>query len=881
MHRRAAGRIVRRVVARAAVKAVRPRAADQHVVAIAARQRIVARAAHQRIVAVIAVEIGRGGPGGEGIGARGADEFLDIGESIALRIAARGGAGGKVDRDTDCGIRIGNRIEACAAVHHVGPAAAAQHIVARAAVQGIVARRARQAVVARPARQHIVGIGPGQGIVEIGADQLGDPVQPVAGGNVALPGAAVERDIHCRRRRRIGCSIEAATADHAVGPDPGNKGIVARAAAQRIGAGPARQRIVVVRADNGLDRDQRIARRIADRARIGGETDRHRAGGIGVGGGITARPAIEHIGPAAADQGIVAKPAAQRFRRARADQHIGKVRTDDALDIADDIAGRLAARAFGDAVEIDGDRRAAARIVRRVDPRTAVDHIRAGAADESIVADAAQQGVGPAGADQAVVARAAFQHVAGRTTDQGIVVLAADQMLDARQHIALRVAARARARGKVDGDRRAAGRIVRRVEAVAAHQRIRPRAADQHVVAVLPDQRIGLRAADQSIVEGRALDHFDPGQHVARGIAAKARGAIGIDRDARPAGRIVRRVDPRPAVKAVRPRAADQRVIACPAREAVIAGLPQQEVVARAARDAVGIGAALNGIVKGAADHRLDIAEHIARRIARGASKAIHPHRDPRAGRGIVRRVDPRAAVEHIGPGAADQRIVAGATQQGVVAAARRNEIVARPARKALRRARTVQRIVEGRTDQHLDAGEHVARGIAARARSAIQIGAHCRAAGRIVDRIGARAAHQRIGPQARHEGIVARAALDAVGKRRAIEQVGLARPDQVFDADQHIALGIAAVADCAIQIDRDARQAGRIVGGVKARPAVQRIGTGAADQGIVAGIAVERIVAPAARYEIVARAAVEHLGRVRPAQPVIIGRADQLFDTA
>ena len=68
-----------------------------------------------------------------------------------------------------------------------------------------------------------------------------------------------------------------------------------------------------------------------------------------------------------------------------------------------------------------------------------------------------------------------------------------------------------------------------------------------------------------------------------------------------------------------------------------------------------------------------------------------------------------------------------------------------------------------------------------------------------------------------------------------------------MLDGNQHVALGVATMADCAIQIDSDASEAGRIVDRVKPRAAIERIGAGPAHQTVIARIAVERIIAAAA----------------------------------
>ena len=137
----------------------------------------------------------------------------------------------------------------------------------------------------------------------------------------------------------------------------------------------------------------------------------------------------------------------------------------------------------------------------------------------------------------------------------------------------------------------------------------------------------------------------------------------------------------------------------------------------------------------------LDVDQHIASRIASRSGNAVHAHGDAGCGRRIIGGVDTCPAIEQIGAGAAHQRVVAITAHQRVVAETAIDQVIAATAFKRLRNRRAVDCVVERRADHVLDTGQDIALRIPADTRRAIEIDIDGAGTGRIVHRIGARAA--------------------------------------------------------------------------------------------------------------------------------------------
>ena len=425
-----------------------------------------------------------------------------------------------------------------------------------------------------------------------------------------------------------------------------------------------------------------------------------------------------------------------------------------------------------------------------------------------IKARAAIQRIGAGPADQRVVARAAFEPFVGRGADQAVVVGTADDMFDIDDRIALGIAAAAGRAIEMDID--PCGRLaeIDRVDPGAAVDRIALAVGIERVVAAPAVKHAGAGgvAAQRVVVERRAFDLFDIGQHVALGPAARSGNAVGADRhrcvriaviDRVPAGAPVNRVGAEPGLEIVVADAARKTVVARAAKDRIVAAAAEDRHPAVVAVDHV-------GLVR--SDHFLDVGQPVTCGIAAGAIAAIHPDRHARAGRiRIVDHVEPGSAVVAVGPAAGQERVVARAAVEAFVG------------------GRALHRVVEGRSDDDLDVGHRVAFGIAAR-RDPGGADVHRRARGRIVDRVGARAAIEHVRPGAADQRVIAVAARQRVVARtanqrivavRAIEigcggagdhRVGAGRADEFLDVEKDIALRVAARRHARGKIDRHRR---------------------------------------------------------------------------
>ena len=560
--RHRAGRmgICHRIDAGAAIDEIGTRAAFKCVITAAAKQRVIARTTRNKVVTAPAVELVVARRAGQRIIERRADHRFDVGQHVALRIAAGVEPAIQVHIDRRQRAGIADRVEPVATIEHIG------------------ARPANQRVIACATRQRVVAAAAGQHVIVGRADDRLDIDQHITLGIAARPDRTIEPDRDGARRMRIVGGILARAAIERVSPraagqrviaraaveiaavGPGHEGIVARAAVQRVVAGGADNRVIEAGALHHFDRDVAVACGISGGA-AGCQIERDPRCGAGIIDRVDPCTAIERVCPAAADQRVVARAAMQRFGRSRADQHIVVSRADHRLDIRQHIAFGLPARA-GRAIKVHGHRRVGMRIIDRIEPGATVEHVRARAADQRIVAVAPGDRVAAAAADQHVVARTAIERVVDRTAGQRIVVGRADQLFDRDQDIARRIANRARTGRQRDRDRRTGIGIIGGVKAGATIQRIRPAPATQHVVAVATAERIVAGSAEQDVVVIRSDQVFDIEQPVTFGRTAGADRTIDRNVHARGRAGIIDRIEARTAIEQIGAAAAIERVVA-------------------------------------------------------------------------------------------------------------------------------------------------------------------------------------------------------------------------------------------------------------------------------------------------------------------------------
>ena len=404
--------------------------------------------------------------------------------------------------------------------------------------------------------------------------------------------------------------------------------------------------------------------------------------------------------------------------------------------------------------------------------------------------------------------------------DQRIVILRADQVLDARQSIALGIAAMAGAVSQIDRHAGPGTDIAGNVIARTADQVVGPGTTGQCIVAI---------AAIQAVIPGTAIEM----------ILATAAGQD---------------------VVAV---AAGQDVVADPAIQRIVAIAAADRIVSAATLDDIVISVAGQVIVVVRANQVLDARKRITLSVAAQSGPGFQIHNHTRRRAGIVCRVDAAATDQGVRAGAADQRVIASSAIQHIAAGI------------------AGQRVVVARSGDILDARQDIAFGIAAMAGAGCQVDIHPGRRAAIVHRIRAVPARNDIRTATTGQDVVAVPTIDDIVPPPAIDhivagitgqRIGIVRTGQVFDARKRVALSIAAKPGSRTQIDRHSVARARII---------RRVGAAATNQGICTAATDQRVVAGAAIDHVVTQSAIQHVVSVAAGQRVIAGRTRHVLDAA
>ena len=898
-HTRSRGCVGNRIDARATIQRIGAAEADQRIVACTAGQHVHAGITRQRI------RIGRAG------------DVLESCENIAIGIAAgRLGTGHRqVDGHARGRIRVGDRVDADAAIERIGTAEAFDHVIARTAGND---------VGGRAAGQH-VGIG--------GACQVLDGNERVARAIATGCGACVEVCGHARGRKLVIDGIHAGTTVETVGACTCDHHVVTGACRQRAAGTIGDQHVGIVRTDDVLDIDQRIALGVAAETRTGcnraagdeagtvacrGDIDLNGAARSRIVCRVGACTTIERVGTAKTGKLVIARTARKRIGAGVAGQRIGIGRADQIFDIGKAVARRIAA-AVHIGREVDGHGSGRARIVDHVGARTAIHRVAANATQDGVIAIAAVENVVAVGPVQRVVAIATVQRIGTGVADHRIVIGRARDVLEAGQDIATGITAGNLGGGKrkVDSDARSRRRIRHRIHTGIAIKTVGANAAFDQVIARIAMDRICTHTAINGIIArtgtdhrtrsnrrkriviGRTCDIFEVGNHVAGGIATGCGALVEIDGHCRRRERIVERIGTRATVQHVR---------TAETRDHVVTGIAGQHV------HTIVTG---QDVVEGRTGRIFDRRQKITLCVATGGRLESQVDGHTCRGRGIVNGVIAVATADLVATGATGNDVVARTgiddviavtTGQKVIAIATRQRVGARPAGKlviAETAGQDVIAVIAGQdivaiaTDQGIGIGipgQHVVLGragdvfdcdqritlrIATGTTAGQQIDRDAQQrsgiirrvdAGSAVENIAACTADQRVVVCTALQRIIANTARQRIGARIADERIvigvagdriGIDRADDLFDIRQDIALCIAAKIDAGRQVDDDALCGGRIVDRVEIRTAVNRVRACAADD------------------IVVARAAADHVHTRRASQDIIGIRADHVFDIA
>ena len=424
-------------------------------------------------------------------------------------------------------------VVAAVADEHIRAKTAIEHVVAGISVEivgGIIAGAVEISAALQHQRLHARR--------EPAADDSEHHVSPLAGGLVHLVGRVVDE-----------IRIVAGAAGHGVGAGTAVEQVVAAVAEQRVGEIIA----VALQVGAALQHQRLNVRREPE---VGGGEDRiaafigvlhHRVAGIVDEIGIASGAAEHDVGAGAAIDEIVAAIAIDDVRRGVAValqvgaplHHQGfHIRRQSEMGAREhrvrSLAGVLDHRIAGIVDEVDivagaaEHRIGAGAAVEQVAPGIAIDRVaQAVAVGLQVGASLQDQGlhvrrqpemggrIDRVGAlarvlvrlvadivDKiCIVAGTACEHVGSAIAREHVVVRAADDVLDAGEHVALRIAAGADTGQEVHGHAGGRQGIIRGIRAEAAHQgvgagaaveRVVPGAAEQHVVAAQPAQNVGL-----------------------------------------------------------------------------------------------------------------------------------------------------------------------------------------------------------------------------------------------------------------------------------------------------------------------------------------------------------------------------------------------------
>ena len=441
-------------------------------------------------------------------------------------------------------------------------------------------------------------------------------------------GAEIDRDGHVGAG--IAERVDARTTVDAVRTGATDQHVVARVAIQRVGIGAARQGVGLGtaidqvgagvagqdvgkgRAGEVGDSLQHVALGFATRSRTGEQIDGNRLRRTGVVGRVDATAADQRVGAEPADQRVGRRTAVEQVLVAVAGDQVGQRRAGDVRHAREDVARRRTAKS-GAGRKVDRDRH---------ERRGVVGHVGAAAAQQRVRPEPAHERVRPCAAIQDVAVAVAGQEVAAAGR--------ADQVSDALQDVALRIAARSGSGCEADGDRRGRVRVIGRVVATAADERVCQSAAGERVVARAAVDQVGCAVTREDVALSRADQVGDADEQVTLRVATERQAAAEIDGHGLGRARIRDRVDV---------AAANERVGA----EAAL-----QRVGSNATVDHVAVGVARQDVCASRAHQVQDVEQDVPCGIVSCTGSGRQVHRDRAGRRGVVGRIGTAAALERV-----------------------------------------------------------------------------------------------------------------------------------------------------------------------------------------------------------------------------------------
>ena len=408
--------------------------------------------------------------------------------------------------------------------------------------------------------------------------------------------------------------------------------------------------------------------------------------------------------------------------------------------------------------------------------RPAGETIRTRTAFDRIVPIAAVDGVGPVAANKPVVERVARE---------GVTESRAQDLLEARDRVALRVSAGHHAGGQVDrdpgvrplvGEAVGAGTPNQAVGARTAFDGVVPAAGVDGVCARPPTEPVVASGSDQAVVEARAEDFLEVGLEAARGVRIGQHIPLRMAAGHHAGGQIDRDPGIRPLVReAVRAGTPSQAVGARTAFDGVVPVSAEQRVGVAAPHQVVAVGRAEDFLEVGLEPRkrRVRIGQHVPLRMAAGHHPRRQAHRD-RCPRPLVGEpVRPRPAGQRVRVGAALDGVGAATTEQAIRSSRSLQAVRIAVARQRVRVVGPEHPLEVGRSAQpRIRVVELIELSMTAGNREGREVDGDPGVRARIRELIRPSPTGQRIPASTTHDGVVALTATEGIDPAKTTDEI-------------------------------------------------------------------------------------------------------------
>ena len=382
-------------------------------------------------------------------------------------------------------------------------------------------------------------------------------------------------------------------------------------------------------------------------------------------------------------------------------------------------------------------------------------------------------------------------------------------------------------------------------------------------------QDVGKAVARQRVAKARAGQILDPQIAVALRLAPVCARCAKIGHHPRQRPGMAGHVPARTPLQPVRPKPANEHIIAVAAKKRVIARSPRQRVVACTPVKTVIARKRKSGVVAQRAEETvgqvcqmkaLDPDVGVARSLACGEREVHEIKGNRRRAFAVACHVETGVALQPVCPKSAHQRIVVIAALQQIVAKQATQEVVAIKADQRVRLGVARQAVVMIRAFNLFDAKIHIAGcltgmtgrvgqvdhhpDIAVAVGYAVAPGTAVKVvrAGPAIQGVVALTAKKAVGPARPGQPVAAIATIKAVGKAITGQLVGKPRSDDTFDREICLSGCQTGILACAFKVDANGRRGCQKVDTVKAAAAGDRVGSDRDQEDVVRSTALQEI---------------------------------------